>query len=296
MSLPTMFQPEFRAPVRSVGGTVLDFRNRIGVVGIVNRTPDSFFDRGATYELSAAQRACEVAIEAGADWIDIGGVAFARRTEVSEAEEVARVLPLVRWLSRVGGVGVSVDTFRAGVAERVLDAGAHIINDTSGLADPRLAEVIAHAGGAVVICHSLPPDGQRPPRYPDVVREVAEFLSERIETARRAGIADSAIYLDPGHDLTKNTCHSLELTRRLAEITTLGYPTLVAVSNKDFIGEVLDAPVSERSAGSLAVMVVCVMQGARLLRVHRVKEAVSAARMVEATFGWRAPIIYEHNR
>lgn len=296
MSLPSIFRPEIREPVRSVAGTVFDFRHRIGVVGIVNRTPDSFFDRGATYEMSAAQRACERAIEEGADWIDVGGVAFARRAQVSEAEEVARVVPLVRWLSRVGGVGVSVDTFRAGVAEQVLDAGAHIINDTSGLADPRLASVIARAGGGVVICHSLPPEIRLPPTYPDVVREVREFLSQRIETARGAGLADSDIYLDPGHDLTKNTGHSLELTRRLAEITALGYPTLVAVSNKDFIGEVLDVPVADRLAGSLAVMVVCAMQGARLLRVHQVKEAVSAARMVEATFGWRAPVVYEHNR
>lgn len=291
-----MFEPEFREPVRSVAGKVLDFRKRIVVVGIVNRTPDSFFDRGATYELDAAQRACGQAIEEGADWIDVGGVAFARRADVSEAEELQRVLPLVRWLSGIDGVGISVDTSRSGVAEAVLDAGAHVINDTSGLADPLLAGVIARAGGAVVICHSLPPASTQPPSYVDVVDSVRSFLCGRVERALSAGLRDRDIYVDPGHDLSKNTDHSLELTRRLSEISALGYPTLAAVSNKDFIGEVLDMPVGERAAGSVAAMVVCAMQGARILRAHRVKEAVSAARIVEACFGWRAAVVNEHNR
>lgn len=291
-----MFSPPLVAPVRTLGGRPFDFSTRLCVVGIVNRTPNSFFDRGATMSLPAAQRACERAIADGADWLDLGGVPFAHRRTVSEADEVDRVLPLVRWLAGLGSVVVSVDTARASVAERVLAEGAHIINDTSALSDPLMPEVVARTGAGVVVCHSLAAGRSGAPRYDDVVSSVRSLLVERVDRALDAGVDPSRVFVDPGHDLDKNTDHSLELTRRLSEITELGYPTLVAVSNKDFVGEVLDAPVTERAAGSLAVMVYCALAGARLLRTHHVREAAAAARMLEATLGWRAPLVARHNR
>ena len=282
-------------PERVIGGRSFDFSQRVVVMAIVNRTPDSFHDRGRTFALEKATEAVRAAAGAGADWIDIGGVPFAPGPEVSAAEELDRVLPVVE--AAQGLAVVSVDTFRPEVARAVIKAGAGVINDTSGLRDPAMADVVAGTGAALVITHSLaPPRTPHPsPQYADVVAEVRDFLRERVELALSRGVRPNQIIIDPGPDLNKNTLHSLELTRRLDEIAALGYPLLAAVSNKDFIGETLDADQPDRLIGTIAAVVFAIVRGARIVRVHDVAAAVDAVRMTEAMLGLRAPAYLRHN-
>jgi dihydropteroate synthase len=280
---------------RVIGGRAYDFSRRVAVMAIVNRTPDSFHDRGRTFALERAAEAVRAAAQAGADWIDIGGVPFAPGPFVSAAEELDRVMPVVEAARDLAVV--SVDTFRPEVARAVIEAGAGVVNDTSGLRDPEMADVVAGTDAMLVITHSLaPPRTLHPsPSYGDVTAEVCAFLQGRVELALSRGVRPEQIIIDPGHDLNKNTYHSLELTRRLDEIAALGYPMLAAVSNKDFIGETLDVPHRERLAGTLAAVVFCVLRGARIVRVHDVRAAVEAVRMTEAMLGWRPPATAGHN-
>ncbi|MGX6601438.1 dihydropteroate synthase [Micromonosporaceae bacterium Da 78-11] len=280
---------------RVIGGRKFDFSRRVAVMAIVNRTPDSFHDRGSTFALEKALTAVRAAAEAGADWIDVGGVPFAPGPEVSAAEELDRVLPVVTAARDLAVV--SVDTFRPEVAREAIRAGAGVINDTSGLRDPAMADAVAGTAAQLVITHSLaPPRTLWPrPQYGDVTAEVAAFLRERVELALSRGVRPDQIIIDPGHDLNKNTVHTLEVTRRLDEIAAVGYPMLAAVSNKDFIGETLDAAQQDRLAGTIAALVFCVLRGARIVRVHDVPAAVDAVRMTEAMLGWREPVFTRHN-
>jgi dihydropteroate synthase len=280
---------------RIIAGRPFDFSRRVAVMAIVNRTPDSFHDRGSTFALEKAWEAVTDAADAGADWIDVGGVPFAPGPEVSAAEELDRVLPVVEFAKT--RTVVSVDTFRPEVAAEVIKAGAGVVNDTSGLRDPAMADVVAGTDAQLVITHSLaaPRTLWPSPRYGDVTLEVAEFLRERVAIALERGVRPDQIIIDPGHDLNKNTLHSLELTRRLDEIAAIGYPVLAAVSNKDFIGETLDAKQPDRLAGTLAAVVFCVLHGARVVRVHDVRATVDAVRMTEAMLGWRDPVYTRHN-
>ena len=289
-------EPEYAHPVRRIAGREVDFRRTIAVMAVVNRTPDSFYDRGATFGLDAAVAAGRRAVEQGAAWVDIGGARFGPGPAIPVAEEIDRVVPVVEGLSGAGAA-LSVDTFHAEVAAAAIAAGAHVINDTTGLHDPALAEVVAASEATLVITHSLAAPRQVYPRpqYHDVVAEVAAFLEERTALAVAHGVPEERIVLDPGHDLNKNTRHSLELTRRFGELTRLGFPLVAAVSNKDFVGEALDRPRGERVAGSLAAAVFCATQGARVLRMHNVPESVDAARMVEAIMGWHEPAHLRHN-
>ena len=280
---------------RVIGGRTFDFSRRVAVMAIVNRTPDSFHDRGRTFALDHAVQAVREAAEAGADWIDIGGVPFAPGPEVSATEELDRVLPVVEAARDLAVV--SVDTYRPEVAEAVIEAGAGVINDTSGLRDPAMADAVAGTQATLVITHSLaaPRTLHPSPSYADVTAEVVAFLRQRIDVALAHGVRPEQIVVDPGHDLNKNTYHSLELTRRLDEVVALGHPTLAAVSNKDFIGETLDAAQPDRLAGTLAAIVFCILRGARIVRVHDVAAAVQAVRMTEAMLGWRDPAYTRHN-
>ena len=292
------YLPPLREPVRAIGRRRFDFGREIVVMGIVNRTPDSFFDRGRTYAMDRAVDAALAAARAGAGWVDIGGVPFSPDTpEVTAAEELDRVLPVVTAVAMASDVVISVDTFRPEVADECLAAGAAVINDTTGLRDPELAAVVAARGATVVITHSLAPPRQhlRRPEYGDVVAEVRAFLAERTAYAVSQGIPESRIVLDPGHDLNKNTRHSLTLTRRLTEIADLGLPLLAAVSNKDFVGEATGLAKPERTPPSLAAATVCAMAGARILRMHDVAAAVGAARMTEVILGLREPAELRHN-
>jgi dihydropteroate synthase len=280
---------------RVIAGRKFDLTRRVAVMAIVNRTPDSFHDKGRTFALEPAIDAVRAAAAAGADWIDVGGVPFAPGPEVSAAEEIDRVLPVVEAARDLAVV--SVDTFRPEVARAAIAAGAGVINDTSGLRDLAMADVVAGSDAQLVITHSLaaPRTLWPSPKYDDVTSEVRTFLESRVSEAIERGVQPGQIIIDPGHDLNKNTHHSLELTRRLDEIAALGYPLLVAVSNKDFIGETLDAPQPERLAGTLASIVYCVLHGARIVRVHDVRAAVDAVRMTEAIMGWREPVYTRHN-
>jgi dihydropteroate synthase len=280
---------------RVIGGRTFDFARQVAVMAIVNRTPDSFHDRGRTYALGRAIAAVHAAADAGADWIDIGGVPFAPGPEVSAAEELNRVMPVVEAARDLAAV--SVDTFRPEVAREVIAAGAAVINDTSGLRDPAMADAVAGTGAALVVTHSLaaPRTVHPRPAYADVTTEVAHFLRQRVEVALDRGVRPEQILIDPGHDLNKNTYHSLELTRRLDEIVALGYPVLAAVSNKDFIGETLDVGQQDRLAGTIAAVVFSIVRGARIVRVHDVRATVHAVRMTEAMLGLRPPATARHN-
>jgi dihydropteroate synthase len=277
--------------LRSIGRRVFDFDRQVAVMAVLNRTPDSFSDKGATWALDKALDHADRALEAGADWLDVGGVKAGPGAEVTEAEELRRVLPLLEALRDRTDAVVSVDTFRPGVARRALAAGADAVNDPSGLRDPGLAEAVADAGATLVVMHTGGPPRTRPyrPAYADVVAEVAGFLGDRAAVARAHGVSPERLVIDPGYDFHKNTFHSLELLRRLDELPALGYPILVALSNKDFVGETLDLPVDERVEGSLAAAVVAVTKGARIIRVHQVEATVRAVRMTEAILGWRRP-------
>ncbi len=266
-------------------------------MAIINRTPDSFFDRGATFALDRAVTASLAAIDDGADLVDIGGVPFGRGPAVSLEEEVDRVVPVVAAIRAASDIAISVDTFNADVARLSIEAGASVINDTSGLWDERMTAVLAPTDATLVLTHSLAPPRSEPPKpeYADVTAEVIEFLRDRVARSEAAGIGRDRLIVDPGHDLNKNTLHSLELTRRLAELVALGLPTLVAVSNKDFVGESIDRERGQRLEGSIAAAVVSIINGARIIRMHDVRAAVAAARMTETILGMREPAYLRHN-
>jgi len=266
-------------------------------MAIVNRTPDSFYDNGATFALDAAVAAALAAAADGADLVDIGGVPFGRGPAVSLQEEIDRVVPVVEAIHAASDIVISVDTFSAEVARLSIAAGAGVINDTSGLWDEAMAGVVAASDATLVLTHSLAPPRSEPPRpeYGDVVHEVVGFLHDRVGRAVEAGVPLDRLVVDPGHDLNKNTLHSIEITRRLEEVVAIGLPTLVAVSRKDFVGEVLDATKADRLEGSLAAAVVCVMKGARIVRMHDVRASVAAMRMTEALLGLREPAYLRHN-
>jgi dihydropteroate synthase len=289
--------PPLTSPVRTIGARRFDFSRQVAVMAIINRTPDSFYDAGINFELDRAVAASLQAVEDGADWIDIGGVPFSPGDPLPVEEEAARVVPVIAALRQASDVVISVDTFHAEVAERSIAAGATVVNDTTGLSDLDLVRVVADSEASLVIVHSLAtPRTQYPrPQYSDVVGEVAAFLRERVELAMSLGVPEERIIIDPGHDLNKNTLHTLELTRRLSEVAAIGLPTMVALSNKDFIGETLNQPKHQRLEGSLAAAVACILQGARIVRVHEVAQTVAAARMAEAILGLREPAYLKHN-
>ena len=255
-----------------------------GIMAVVNRTPDSFFDRGTTIGFGAALDAASQAVADGAEIVDIGGVKAGPGDEVSPAAEIDRVAGLVAAVrERHPDVVISVDTWRAEVGEVVAEAGADLLNDAWGGTDPRLAEVAARHRIGLVCSHAggLPPR-TRPhrPAYRDVVRELTAYVTDYAERAVVSGVSPSAILVDPAHDFGKNTWQSLEITRRLDELTDTGWPVLVAVADKDFIGETLSIsgalPVDQRAEGTIATLAVCAWLGARVFRVHNVRAARAA--------------------
>jgi dihydropteroate synthase len=282
---------------RTIGARTFDFDREVAVMAVINRTPDSFFDKGATFALDKAVEAALQAVQDGADLVDIGGVPFGRGPVVSEEEELDRVVPVVAAIAAKSDVVISVDTFSAAVASAAIEAGAAVINDTSGLFDPAMAAAVAGTEATLILTHSMSPPRAEPPKpeYVDVVDEVIAFLRDRLTRAKAAGIPDDRLIVDPGHDLNKNTYHSLELTRRLREVVALGYPTLAAVSNKDFVGEMTDRRQGERLEGSIAAAVFCILEGARIIRMHNVPASVAAVHMVEGILGWREPAWTIHN-
>ena len=263
------------------------------IMAIVNRTPDSFYDRGATYAFGKAlERVAEV-VAAGAEIVDIGGVKAAPGDEVDTAEEIRRTVDFVaRVRAEFPELIISVDTWRHEVGRAVCEAGADLLNDAWGGYDPRLAEVAAEFDAALVCTHAggVTPR-TRPHRifYDDVL---ADVLSRTVGLAERAvvlGVSRRKILIDPGHDFGKNTWHSLEVTRRLDEMVATGWPVLVSLSNKDFVGEALDLPLEQRLLGTLATTAVCAWQGATVFRAHNVAETRQVLDMVAAIRGSQPP-------
>jgi dihydropteroate synthase len=280
-----------------IGSRTFDFDRQVAVMAIINRTPDSFFDKGATFALDRAVAAALAAAADGADWVDIGGVPFGRGDPVSLVEEIDRVVPVIAAIRAQSDVVISVDTTSAEVARLSIEAGASVINDTSGFSDPGMAGVVAASTASMVITHSngVPRSEPQSPHYDDVIGEVVAYLRERVEQAEAAGIPRDRLVVDPGHDLNKNTMHTLEITRRLQEVVAIGLPTLAAVSNKDFIGEAIGREQGQRQSGSIAAAVICIMNGARIVRMHDVAAAVDAVRLTEAVLGFRQPAYARHN-
>jgi dihydropteroate synthase len=263
------------------------------MMAIVNRTPDSFFDKGATWdEQKAFDRVAQVAAE-GAEIVDIGGIKAAPGVDIGEAEERARVVDFVAAVREsFPSLVISVDTWRASVGDAVCAAGADLLNDAWGGADPELVDVAAQHGAAIVCTHTggVTPR-TRPYRieYDDVVRAAIDDTVAYAERALAAGVDRDSIVIDPAHDFGKNTFHSLEITRRLDEMVATGWPVLVSLSNKDFVGETLDLPLGERLTGTLAATAVCALAGARIYRVHQVVETRQTVDMVDTIAGRRLP-------
>jgi dihydropteroate synthase len=265
------------------------------VMAIVNRTPDSFFDRGSTFSPDAALRAVAQAVEEGAQIVDIGGVKAGPGAEVGAAEEIRRTVGTITAVrAEHPDLVISIDTWRAEVAREAVAAGADLINDTWAGADPELAEVAAATGAGLVCAHA---GGLRPRTRPhraafdDVVTDAVATVTQLAERARDLGVRPDGILVDPAHDFGKNTRHSLELTRRLGELVATGWPVLVALSNKDFVGETLDLPVPERLSGTLAATAVSAWLGARVFRAHQVRPTRQVLDMLASIKGDRPPAV-----
>jgi dihydropteroate synthase len=263
------------------------------IMGIVNRTPDSFYRPGVTWDETAAMERVAQVIAEGADIVDIGGVPAAPGAQVDPAEEIRRTADFIGAVrERYPDVVISVDTWRHEAGRAACAAGADLINDSWGGFDDRLAEVAAEFGAGLVCAHV----GRQRPRtrpfrvsYADVMADVLDRTQQLADAAVRAGVDPARIVIDAAHDFGKNTWHSLEITRRLDEMTATGWPVLVSLSNKDFVGETLNVPPEERLAGTLAATAVSAWHGARIFRVHQVPQSRHVVDMVASIKGERPP-------
>jgi dihydropteroate synthase len=255
-------------------------------MGIVNVTPDSFSDGGLFLDAAAAIEHGKALAAEGAAILDIGGESTRPGAEPVDAdEELRRVIPVIEALADTGAQ-ISIDTTKAAVAKRAIDAGASIVNDVSALRfDPELAAVTAEAGAGCVLMHMLgePRTMQNDPRYDDVVSDVKGFLEERLAFAVEQGIAEENVWLDPGIGFGKTVDHNLELIERLDEIVAIGRPVVFGASRKSFLGKLTGRLVDERLAGTIAVNIIAYERGARIFRVHDVAPAVDALKVAAAT-------------
>lgn len=268
--------------VRLTGGRELELGKRTLIMGILNVTPDSFSDGGKYLQPEAAAAHAREMVAEGADIIDIGGASSRPGTQIAgEEEEIKRIMPVVEKLAGENVV-ISIDTFRARVARAALEAGAHIINDIGRLQlDPGLAGVLAEYKAPVVLMDNrMQLDSGKP--YEDLIADITADLGKSIEQAVQAGVGEDQIIIDPGVGFGKTLTENLEIIKQLQAFKSLGKPVLLGVSRKSFMGQVLDLPVEERLEASLAVLVMGIMNGADILRVHDVRASVRAARMADA--------------
>jgi dihydropteroate synthase len=263
------------------------------VMAIVNRTPDSFYEPGATLDTRAALHRVEQAVAEGADIVDVGGVRAGYGEYVSVEEELRRTSTFVAEVRRrYPDVVLSADTWRSQVARELCRQGADLLNDTWSGADPEVAEVAAEFGVGLVCSHTgglAPRTDPHRVAYDDVVADVVRRTTALAERAVHVGVRRDGIVVDPTHDFGKNTWHSLELTRRLGEVVATGWPVMVALSRKDFVGETLDLPVDRRLSGTLAATAVSVWLGARIVRAHDVAATREVLQMVGAVAGTVPP-------
>ncbi|NMM83436.1 dihydropteroate synthase [Rhodococcus sp. SRB_17] len=268
--------------------------DRALVMAIVNRTPDSFYDQGATFSDSAAMAAVDRAVDEGADLVDIGGVKAGPGDLVDTDEEIRRVVPFVAAIrAKYPDMLISIDTWRSDVALLARQEGADLINDTWAGADPELVMVAAETGAGIVCSHTggaVPRTRPHRVRYADVVADVVNEVVSAAERAVALGVPRDAILIDPTHDFGKNTFHGLELLRKVDVLVNTGWPVLMALSNKDFIGETLGVELSERLEGTLAATAMAAAGGARVFRVHEVASTRRVVDMVAAIQGRRAPV------
>ena len=267
-----------------IGGHEFTWGARTYVMGIVNVTPDSFSGDGVT-DLEAAVAQARQMEQDGADLIDIGGESTRPETwagpGLRAAEELARVIPVVERVAAAVALPISIDTYKAEVAERALAAGASLVNDVWGLRrDPEMAGTVSRAGAPVVLMHNKPGGG-----YQNLMGEIAAGLLESVELARATGILEDHIILDPGIGFGKTREENLEIIRRLPELRRLGFPILIGPSRKSFIGKTLDLPAGERLEGTAAAVALSIAGGADIVRVHDVKAMVRVARMADAIRG-----------
>lgn len=271
-------------PTLMLGERTYDITTRTLVMGILNRTPDSFYDAGETYALDHLVDRAATLVEEGADILDVGGVKAGPGPEVDEPEELDRVIPAITALRRRFDLPLSVDTWRASVLAEACVAGAVIGNDISGFGDPDYLHVAATHGASVVATHiRLQPRVADPdPHYDDLVGDVADFLVARSRSALDAGIAPAQIMLDAGLDLGKTPAQSAALLREHSRFAALGHPLFLSASNKRFLGEVLDLDLKDRREASLAGVAYGIERGCRIVRVHDVRGSVRVARMTQA--------------
>jgi len=280
-----VFRPHFSLPLPN--GRSLELGQRTLLMAIVNVTPDSFADGGRRFDPQIAIEDAVRFVEQGADILDIGGESTRPGADpLDAAEELRRIGPVLEGVRARVDVPLSVDTYRASVAERALDLGAEIVNDISGLAyDPSLAEVIARRRAGVVLMHNRgrSADMYRFAVYSDVVAEVSSELAMAMRTAERAGIARERIILDPGLGFAKRAEHSLTLCARLDELAALGRPLLAGPSRKSFLKAGLgDVPAEDRLWGTAAAVCACILRGAQIVRVHDVLEMAQVAKVADA--------------
>src|SRR5690625_1880947 len=263
------------------------------VMAIVNRTPDSFYDKGATWGMASDLARCEEVVAQGASIVDIGGVKAGPGEAVDAAAEIDRVVPLSAEIAaRYPEVIISVDTWRASVAEQAIAAGARLINDKWAGWDPQLIEVAGAHGVGYVCSHTggvTPRTRPHRVHFDDVVADVIAETTALAERAVALGCPPELTFIDPTHDFGKNTFHGLELLRRTDELVATGWPVLMALSNKDFIGETLGAPVDQRLEGTLAATAVAAAAGARVFRAHQVGPTRRVVETAAAIAGRAAP-------
>ena len=266
-------------------------------MAIVNRTPDSFYDRGATFGDEAAREAAHRAVAEGADVIDVGGVKAGPGAAVDEETEIARLVPFIEWLrGAYPDQLISVDTWRSGVARVACAAGADLINDTWGGIDPALPQVAAEFGAGLVCSHT---GGTLPRTRPfrvsygttprGVVDDVVRQVTAAAERAVACGVARDRVLIDPAHDFGKNTFHGLLLLRHVGDLVKTGWPVLLALSNKDFVGETLGVQLTERLEGTLAATALAAAAGVRMFRAHEVAATRRVLEMVSSIQGIRPP-------
>ena len=269
-------------------GKTLALGRHTHVMGILNVTPDSFSDGGCYLDIEQAVRHAELMVAEGATLIDIGGESSRPgASPVSVNEELTRILPVIRAVADTVDVLLSVDTYKAEVARRALEAGAHLVNDITALrGDAVMAAVVAEMEAGLILMHikGTPRTMQQAPQYEDVVREVCASLQESIQIAEAQGVAADQIIIDPGIGFGKTTEHNLEILKRLREFQRLGKPLLIGTSRKSFIGNILGLPVTERVEGTAATVCWAIAHGADIVRVHDVKANVRAAQMTDALY------------
>jgi dihydropteroate synthase len=268
-------------------------RDRTLIMAIVNRTPDSFYDHGATWRPEAAEAAIEHAVAAGADVVDLGGVPASPGPVVSVEEEIDRVRPTLVWArERFPDLVLSIDTYRAEVAEALLAAGGDLVNDSWAGWDEDIIPVTARHGAGYVCAHTgglTPRTDPVRPRYTDVMGDVVEVTTALARRAAEAGVPTEGILLDPTIDFGKNTPQSLEVLREMPRLVATGWPVLLAMSNKGVVGETLDVPLEGRLTGTLAATALAAAQGVAMVRAHQVEETRQTVEMVASVLGHRPP-------